>query len=134
MSPQYLPLLLLLLLPLTSLKAVSPRYICVARYWTHFYVDPAESFHYRWLFFVSMAVLYNVVFIIVRAVFTELQTTYVTLWLVLDYVCDFVYVLDMGIQFRTGPSVGSGSVLRAGLIKRHSVVRERCTLRACLLE
>ncbi|XP_076446355.1 cyclic nucleotide-gated channel alpha-3-like [Babylonia areolata] len=77
------------------------RKISDIRYWRHFYVDPAENFHYRWLFVVSMAVLYNVVFIIVRAVFTELQTTYFILWLVLDYLCDLVYVIDMGIQFRT---------------------------------
>ncbi|KAK7491150.1 hypothetical protein BaRGS_00017587 [Batillaria attramentaria] len=72
------------------------------RYWTHFYVDPAENFHYRWLFFISMSVLYNLIFIIVRAVFKELQTSYVTLWFVLDYLCDFVYLVDMGFQFRTG--------------------------------
>ncbi|KAL8610079.1 hypothetical protein ACOMHN_045476 [Nucella lapillus] len=72
-----------------------------AWYWRHFYVDPAENFHYRWLFVVSMAVLYNLVFIVVRAVFQELQTSYYILWLVLDYLCDLLYLLDMGVQFRT---------------------------------
>lgn len=76
----------------------------LCRYWTHFYVDPSENFHYRWLSLVSMAVLYNIIFIIVRAVFSELQTSYVTVWLVLDYLCDLIYVMDMGIQFRTGMS------------------------------
>ena len=71
-------------------------------------MDPAENFHYRWLFVVSWAVLYNLVFIIVRAVFTELQTTYYILWLVLDYLCDFVYIVDMGFQFRTG-QLGGGA-------------------------
>ncbi|PVD34297.1 hypothetical protein C0Q70_05566 [Pomacea canaliculata] len=78
------------------------RKISDIRYWTHFYVDPSENFHYRWLSLVSMAILYNIVFIIVRAVFSELQTSYVTVWLVLDYLCDLIYVMDMGIQFRTG--------------------------------
>ncbi|KAK7097138.1 hypothetical protein V1264_004157 [Littorina saxatilis] len=50
----------------------------------------------------TLAVLYNIIFIIVRAVFDELQTSYSTLWLVLDYLCDFIYLMDMGFQFRTG--------------------------------
>lgn len=85
----------------------APLFWCnlvLCRYWTHFYVDPSENFHYRWLSLVSMAVLYNIIFIIVRAVFSELQTSYVTVWLVLDYLCDLIYVMDMGIQFRTGMS------------------------------
>ncbi|CAG5132257.1 unnamed protein product, partial [Candidula unifasciata] len=71
-------------------------------YWRHFYVDPSDSFYYRWLFVISLAVLYNGVFIIARSVFWELQDRYYILWLCLDYVSDFIYALDIFIQFRTG--------------------------------
>jgi hypothetical protein len=74
-------------------------------------VDPAGNFHYRWLGVVSMAILYNLVFIIVRAVFWELQSEYYKLWLALDYICDFVYIVDMGFLFRTGTPVGVASFL-----------------------
>lgn len=67
-------------------------------------VDPSQPFYYRWLFAISAAVMYNLVFVIVRSVFTELQDEYLPLWLVLDYLCDFMYVIDMTIQFRTGKS------------------------------
>ncbi len=46
----------------------------IPRYWTHFYVDPSDVIHYRWLFIVSLAVPYSLVFIIARAVFEGLQT------------------------------------------------------------
>ncbi|XP_059155739.1 cyclic nucleotide-gated cation channel alpha-3-like [Physella acuta] len=78
------------------------RKISDLRYWTHFYVDPSDSFYYRWLFVISIAVLYNVVFIIARSVFWELQSTFFILWLSLDYLSDFIYALDIFIQFRTG--------------------------------
>ena len=49
-----------------------------------------------------MAVLYNVYLIIARATFVELQEKYSTVWFVLDYICDFVYIVDIIVQFRTG--------------------------------
>ncbi|KAH9509970.1 Cyclic nucleotide-gated olfactory channel [Bulinus truncatus] len=78
------------------------RKISDLRYWTHFYVDPSDSFYYRWLAVISLAVLYNVVFIIARSVFWELQNQFFILWLSLDYISDFIYALDIFIQFRTG--------------------------------
>ena len=65
-------------------------------------VDPSSAFHYHWLILVSMSVLYNWIFIIARTAFADLQNRSVALWLVLDYVSDLVYVLDMVIQFNTG--------------------------------
>ncbi|XP_003740047.1 cyclic nucleotide-gated cation channel alpha-3 [Galendromus occidentalis] len=65
-------------------------------------VDPSDSFYYTCLFVVSLAVLYNTLFIIGRAVFWELQNTSPGLWFALDYLCDLVYILDMCLRARTG--------------------------------
>ena len=65
-------------------------------------VDPSSSFYYKWLFVISVAVLYNWTMIVARSVFWKLQSEYLVLWLVLDYVCDLIYILDMVVQFRTG--------------------------------
>ena len=65
-------------------------------------IDPSTTFYYRWLGVISAAVLYNVVMIVARAVFWKLQDDYLRLWLVLDYISDFIYILDIFVQFRTG--------------------------------
>jgi CRP-like cAMP-binding protein len=65
-------------------------------------LNPASNFVYRWLFVVTLAVQYNAWLIIARAVFEELQTEYLALWLTLDYTCDFIYIVDMAFRFRTG--------------------------------
>lgn len=66
------------------------------------FVDPSQSFHFYWLIVVTICVLYNWIFIIARAAFTDLQSRSIVLWLVLDYVSDLIYVVDMVIQFKTG--------------------------------
>lgn len=66
------------------------------------FVDPSQSFHYYWLIVVSICVLYNWIFIIARTAFADLQTRSVSLWLVLDYVSDLIYIVDIIIQFKTG--------------------------------
>lgn len=66
------------------------------------FVDPSQSFHFYWLIVVTIYVLYNWIFIIARAAFTDLQSRSIVLWLVLDYVSDLIYVVDMVIQFKTG--------------------------------
>ena len=65
-------------------------------------IDPSRSFHYYWLIVVSISVLYNWIFIIARSAFADLQSSSVSLWLVLDYLSDVIYVVDMVIQFKTG--------------------------------
>ncbi|KAJ8028024.1 Cyclic nucleotide-gated olfactory channel [Holothuria leucospilota] len=65
-------------------------------------VERSEPIYYRWLFVISMAVLYNMLFIIARSCFADLQDDYTEVWFVLDYVFDFVYLCDMGVQLRTG--------------------------------
>lgn len=37
-----------------------------------------------------------------RACFDELQMRNVLVWLVLDYICDGVYILDIAVRLRTG--------------------------------
>lgn len=74
-------------------------------------VDPSSAFHYYWLIVVSMSVLYNWIFIIAHTAFADLQNRSVALWLVLDYVSDLVYVLDMVIQFNTGKYLMRSDVL-----------------------
>jgi len=37
-----------------------------------------------------------------RACFDQLQTENPIVWLVFDYICDFVYILDSCMRLRTG--------------------------------
>ena len=66
------------------------------------FVDPSHAFHFYWLMVVTICVLYNWIFIIARAAFADLQSRAIILWLVLDYVSDLIYIVDMVIQFKTG--------------------------------
>lgn len=65
-------------------------------------IDPSSTFYYRWLAVISFACLYNLTMVIARSVFWKLQEQYTLTWLVLDYLCDAIYLLDMFVQFRTG--------------------------------
>ncbi|XP_052282307.1 cyclic nucleotide-gated cation channel alpha-3-like [Dreissena polymorpha] len=78
------------------------RKISDIKYWTGFVVDPTDTFYYRWLLFVSCAVMYNVLLIVARSVFWELQENYLALWLTLDYISDIIYLCDMFVSSRTG--------------------------------
>ncbi|XP_015785555.1 cyclic nucleotide-gated cation channel subunit A-like [Tetranychus urticae] len=65
-------------------------------------VDPAKSFYYRWLGIITVAVLYNVLMIIGRTVFWKLNNSHPWIWFAIDYTCDFVYIIDMFVNSRTG--------------------------------
>lgn len=65
-------------------------------------IDPAKSFHYRWLLVISFAVCYNIIFIIGRGVFWGLHNLCPMIWYTLDYICDLIYLLDMLAHSRTG--------------------------------
>ena len=56
---------------------------------------------FRWLFVITLAVLYNYFLIIVRETFDELNTNLLPLWLFLDYTADLVYISDMFVQLFT---------------------------------
>ncbi|KFP86162.1 Cyclic nucleotide-gated olfactory channel, partial [Acanthisitta chloris] len=72
------------------------------RKWQFFVVDPAGDWYYRWLAVIAVPVLYNWCLLVARACFTDLQKTYVVLWLVLDYTSDALYIGDIVIRLHTG--------------------------------
>lgn len=51
---------------------------------------------------VSLAVLYNVIFVLGRAVFWELNNATPPLWWTLDYICDVIYILDTLVHAHEG--------------------------------
>lgn len=51
---------------------------------------------------VTVAVLYNMITVIMRAVFNDLQIAFFAVWTSLDYLCDLIYIIDMIVKFRTG--------------------------------
>jgi cyclic nucleotide gated channel len=51
---------------------------------------------------VSVAVLYNFLFVIGRAVFWELNNVAPALWWTLDCTCDIIYLLDTLIHAHEG--------------------------------
>ncbi|NXL39515.1 CNGA2 protein, partial [Glaucidium brasilianum] len=70
--------------------------------WKIFVVDPAGDWYYRWLAVIAVPVLYNWCLLVARACFSDLQKTYVVLWLVLDYISDSIYIGDIVIRLHTG--------------------------------
>ncbi|CAB3226040.1 unnamed protein product [Arctia plantaginis] len=66
--------------------------------------DPTLPAHYHWLAVVSLAILYNMVFVIGRAVFWELDNLndLTSLWYVLDYICDAIYLIDTVVHLHEG--------------------------------
>jgi len=76
----------------------------MSSFWSTWVVDPSSRFYYRWLLVMSAVTLYNLVTIIARAVFWQIQENQFIVWIVLDYVSDFFYIVDVFIQFRTGYS------------------------------
>nr|XP_023023474.1 cyclic nucleotide-gated cation channel subunit A-like [Leptinotarsa decemlineata] len=67
-------------------------------------VNPTLPSHYVWLMVVSLAVLYNVIFVLGRAVFWELNNKerITPLWWTLDYLCDLIYILDALVHAHEG--------------------------------
>lgn len=51
---------------------------------------------------VSIAVLYNIIFVIGRAVFWEINNHAKGLWWTLDYLCDFIYMIDTLVHCHEG--------------------------------
>ncbi|XP_068620013.1 cyclic nucleotide-gated cation channel subunit A-like [Battus philenor] len=80
--------------------------------------DPTLPAHYHWLAVVSLAILYNVVFVIGRAVFWELDNLTV-LWFVLDYLCDAIYVIDTVVHIHEGYLDQGLMVKDSAMLRRH---------------
>ncbi|XP_025829628.1 cyclic nucleotide-gated cation channel subunit A [Agrilus planipennis] len=68
----------------------------------HHQCDRETTTNHQWLMVVSLAVLYNVIFVIGRAVFWELNNAVPLLWWILDYICDSIYFLDILIRAHEG--------------------------------
>uniref|UniRef100_A0A1I8G420 Cyclic nucleotide-binding domain-containing protein n=1 Tax=Macrostomum lignano TaxID=282301 RepID=A0A1I8G420_9PLAT len=60
-----------------------------------FVVDVSQPFYYRWLAVLSVAACYNLIFIVMRSAFTQIQEEYpIWPWFLLDYAADAVYAVD----------------------------------------
>lgn len=64
----------------------------------------------------SLAVLYNVVFVVGRAVFWEINKNAPGLWWTLDYLCDTIYVVDILVHCHEGKPIDVCNVI-AGVDK-----------------
>ncbi|XP_075951214.1 cyclic nucleotide-gated channel alpha-3-like [Anarhichas minor] len=67
--------------------------------WT---MDPATDMYYYWLCIISIPVFYNLIFLVARSCFNELQYGNIMLMMVLDYTSDALYCIDTFVRSRTG--------------------------------
>ncbi|KAL1023397.1 hypothetical protein UPYG_G00040300 [Umbra pygmaea] len=65
-------------------------------------MDPATDQYYRWLAIIAAPCLYNLMMLVTRASFIDLQNLFTTLWIILDYTSDFIYLADTFVRCRTG--------------------------------
>lgn len=75
---------------------------CCGRSWFELVVDTGKSYHYYWLCLINLAVFYNLTFVVGRAVFWELNNKFPVMWLLLDYLSDLLYCLDIFIRMHEG--------------------------------
>lgn len=92
--------------------------------------DPTLPSHYHWLAVVSLAILYNVVFVIGRAVFWELDNLTPAVWFALDYICDTIYLVDTIIHVHEGYLEQGLMVRDARMLQKHYLLSDswRCDL------
>ncbi|XP_026785066.3 cyclic nucleotide-gated channel cone photoreceptor subunit alpha [Pangasianodon hypophthalmus] len=65
-------------------------------------MDPATDLYYYWIIIVAVPAFYNLMMLVTRSCFNELQKDYSMLWLALDYTSDVIYYIDTFIRSRTG--------------------------------
>ncbi|XP_059141680.1 potassium/sodium hyperpolarization-activated cyclic nucleotide-gated channel 1-like isoform X2 [Physella acuta] len=58
-------------------------------------IEPHSKTYVTWLFFVALAFMYNAVVIPLRGVFPYQTDDNVRYWLIADYICDFIYLIDI---------------------------------------
>lgn len=58
-------------------------------------LDPQGRFYISWLFFVSISFLYNCYVIPLRISFPFQTPENTPTWLIMDYIADFIYLLDV---------------------------------------
>jgi hypothetical protein len=69
---------------------------------TGFIIDPQNYLYHYWLGIISVAVAYNLLLIPARYSFDDLNKNYRIIWISLDYTFDFIYLIDIFFQSRTG--------------------------------
>ncbi|XP_072024629.1 cyclic nucleotide-gated channel alpha-3-like [Amphiura filiformis] len=69
--------------------------------WT-FVINPEGDFKFYWLSILCLAIIYNFWTIILRQAWPVIHDNYKGLWFTLDYLCDFLYLIDILMQMRTG--------------------------------
>nr|API61684.1 tax-4 [Mesorhabditis sp. NJ] len=66
-------------------------------------MDTSKDIYYYWTIVVTAAYVYNLVFVILRYVFVEFERhPWWLMWIILDALTDFIYLIDMFIRTRTG--------------------------------
>ncbi|KAI5619633.1 cyclic nucleotide-gated cation channel alpha-3 isoform X3, partial [Silurus asotus] len=65
-------------------------------------MHPATDLYYYWLIVVAVPAFYNLIMIVTRSCFNEVQKDYTLLWIILDYTSDVIYYIDTFIRSRTG--------------------------------
>ncbi|XP_049746641.1 cyclic nucleotide-gated cation channel alpha-4 [Elephas maximus indicus] len=65
-------------------------------------LDPSGDYYYWWLNTMVFPVMYNLIIVVCRACFPDLQHGYLAAWFVLDYTSDLLYLLDIVVRFHTG--------------------------------
>ncbi|XP_017749152.1 PREDICTED: cyclic nucleotide-gated cation channel alpha-4 isoform X3 [Rhinopithecus bieti] len=64
-------------------------------------LNPSGDYYYWWLNTMVFPVMYNLIILVCRACFPDLQHGYLVAWLVLDYTSDLLYLLDIVVRFHT---------------------------------
>uniref|UniRef100_A0A7N8YAP5 Cyclic nucleotide-gated cation channel-like n=1 Tax=Mastacembelus armatus TaxID=205130 RepID=A0A7N8YAP5_9TELE len=94
-------------------------------------LSPSDNTYYHWLLVIGAAVFYNSTLLVVRACFDELQMRNVLVWLVLDYICDGIYILDIAVRLHTG-FLDQGLMVKDVRRLRETYIRSlRCKLDIC---
>ncbi|XP_062909060.1 cyclic nucleotide-gated cation channel alpha-4 [Mobula hypostoma] len=65
-------------------------------------LDPMGDVYYYWLVIASVPIVYNWTALVARCSFSDLQCRYLSSWLALDYLSDFIYLLNVVIRLNTG--------------------------------
>ncbi|OQV18279.1 Cyclic nucleotide-gated channel rod photoreceptor subunit alpha [Hypsibius exemplaris] len=80
-----------------------PMQLWIFKFNPKWVIDPEGHGYYYWLFVVSTAIIYNVLFIVPRAVFVELShEVYEVPFLICDYLADFIYIVDIVVHMLYG--------------------------------
>ena len=65
-------------------------------------ISPEGNAIFAWLTTLTLAVVYNLWTCIGREAFTDVTIGYESLWIATDIIADAIYLVDIGVQMRTG--------------------------------